>query len=391
MEAFIPLLPTQAPARSFERDFAGCAPVEAAPDGYEALLTRLRREHVPYYVLWELTHTCNLKCVMCYNEPLARPELDTAECFDILAQLASAGALCLTFTGGEILTRPDFFAIAGEARRLGFALDLKTNGTLITPENAGRIAALAPLQVDLSLLGADADTFDAISGVSRTLERVLRGVRLLQEHGVRVKLNTLLMNANLSEQQAMVDLAINMGVYYEQVFKISPGDRGSIRAGQHQLTPEQMAQAVVADQTPFVPQLRSDESRTCSVGLSSCLISPYGVVYPCIELRIPAGDLRQQSFVDIWRDGSIFGQLRERHVQGNLPDCRACAIRSYCEGRCAGIAWKDHGDPYGGHTLACWQAQARYMQQHPGEPVPTTPLLERQPPGRAGAGTHGPV
>ena len=123
-------------------------------DLYDALQARLKREHVPFTVLWELTHVCNLDCVMCYNVPQPEPELTTAECLDILEQLAAAGTLRLTLTGGEILTRRDFFIIAERARALGFALDLKTNGTLITPERADRLAALHPMQVDISLLGA---------------------------------------------------------------------------------------------------------------------------------------------------------------------------------------------------------------------------------------------
>jgi radical SAM protein with 4Fe4S-binding SPASM domain len=377
VDTFIPLFDRQATTGPFEREFAGCAPVDQSADYYDTLLARLRSEHVPYSVLWELTHKCNLKCVMCYNDPLSQPELSTDECLTILAQLVEAGTLRLTLTGGEILTRPDFFEIALEARELGFALDLKTNGTLITPEAARRIASLAPLQVDISLLGACPETFDLIAGVSRTLERVLRGVRLLQDHGVRVKLNTLLMDLNLSERYAMVDLANRLGVYYEQVLKISPSDTGDVRAQRLQLSGEQMAQAMIADQTPFTRHERLAESRTCSVGLSSCLISPYGVVYPCIELRILAGDLRRQSFLDIWRNASVLTELRESHVQRNLPDCCACPIQPYCEGRCAGIAWKDHGDLYGGHMLACWQALARYSQQHLGEAISTTPLLEK--------------
>lgn len=378
METFIPLLARAADARPFERDFAGCAPADASPDPYDALLARLRREYVPYSVLWELTHKCNLKCVMCYNEPRAEPELSTAECLGVLEQLAEAGTLRLTLTGGEILTRPDFFTIAEAARRLGFALDLKTNATLITYEIAERIAALSPLQVDVSLLGAEKETFDALSGVARTLERVLKGVALLRGRGIRVKLNTVLMKSNLSEQQAMVDLATKLGVYYESVLKVSPTDNGNAKATHEQLSRAEMVEAVVTDHTPFVPKLRSDESRTCSVGLSSCLISPYGVVYPCIELRMPAGDIRQQRFIDVWRAAPVFLELRERHFVRNLKDCRDCLLQRYCEGRCAGIAWKDEGDYYAGHALACGQAQARYLQQHPGALVPTTPLLERR-------------
>ena len=86
-------------------------------------MLRLKQEFVPVTVLWELTHKCNLDCIMCYNVPLGQPELTTEECLDVLDQLASAGTLYLTFTGGEILSRKDFFEIARYARAIGFALE----------------------------------------------------------------------------------------------------------------------------------------------------------------------------------------------------------------------------------------------------------------------------
>ncbi len=312
---------------------------------------------------------------MCYNDALKQPELTTAECLDILHQMADAGTLRLILSGGEILTRPDFFAIAEEARRLGFALDLKTNATLLTPASADHIAALLPLQVDISLLGAHSETFDAVAGVRGTLERVLRGVKLLCERGVRVKLNTLLLDLNINERQQMFDLAAHFGVQYEQVFKVSPSDSGNDRAGQHQLAMAQMAQALAADNTPFDAPSVMPESRTCAVGLSSCLISPYGTVYPCVELRVSAGNLREESFAKVWREGAIFSELRQRHTRANLPACQTCQLQAYCEGRCSGIAWKEHGDLYGGHSLACMQAQARYAHLHPGASIPDTPFL----------------
>lgn len=374
------------PTESLDRGFPACGWVDAGADRYDVLLTRLRREHVPFTVVWELTHRCNLDCVMCYNVPQPQPELTTEECFDILAQLAEASTLRLTLTGGEILTRHDFFTIAARARMLGFALDLKTNGTLITPEIADHIAALTPLQVDISLLGATTETFDTVARSHQTLERVVRGVKLLQARGVRVKLNTLLLDLNVAERQQMVDLAQQLGVYYEQVFKVSPADDGVEKATAHQLALAQMTDVLADDHTPFAPRSPHEDARTCGVGLSSCLISPYGIVYPCIELRLPAGDLRRQRFAEIWAGAPILQQLRRRHTHGNLPECRVCPINAYCEGRCAGLAWKEHGDLYGGHTLACQHAQARYAQQHPGAPIPETPLqarLRSTPPDRA--------
>lgn len=357
------------------------------PDRYQALLARLRREHVPFSIVWELTHTCNLRCVMCYNVSLAEPELATAECLDILEQLAAAGTLWLTLTGGEILAHRDFFTIAARARLLGLALILKTNATLLTPERADRIAALSPAQVDVSLLGATDRTFDAVTGGHGTLSRVVRGVRLLRERGVRVKLNTLLLDLNVAERRAMGELALELGVAYEQVFKVSPADDGSYSAAGHQLSRPEMTDVLVADGTPFLPRAPGAGTRTCAVGLASCLISPHGVVYPCVELRVPAGDLRRQPFAEVWAHAPILQELRTRHTCEHLWECRECPLSRYCEGRCAGLAWKEHGDLYAGHSLACRHAQARYAQQHPSVPPPETPWQARRRQSGGGGGS----
>ena len=287
------LMAPPVPLPAFTAQFDACGERAEPLDLYDALQARLKREHVPFTVQWELTHVCNLDCVMCYNVPQPEPELNTQECLDILEQLAAAGALRLMLTGGEILARRDFFTIAERARALGFALDLKTNGTLITPERADQLAALHPIQVDISLLGATPETSDAVMRGKNTLDRILRGVRLLQERGVRVKLNSLLLDLNIAEREQMIALALDLGVRYEQVFKVSPADDGTLAeaADGRQLSRAQMTHTLVADASPFTPRVPVATTRTCSVGLSSCLISPYGVVYPCIELRIPAGRL----------------------------------------------------------------------------------------------------
>jgi radical SAM protein with 4Fe4S-binding SPASM domain len=84
--------------------------------------------------------------------------------------------------------------------------------------------------------------------------------------------------------------------------------------------------------------------------------------------------VRREKFADIWSQSPLLNDLRQRHTWANLPECQACPIQAYCEGRCAGIAFKEHGDLYGGHTLACQQAQARFAQMNPDEAVPQTPL-----------------
>jgi len=345
-------------------------------DLYTRLLERLRQEYVPYHVIWELTHRCNLDCIMCYNAPVARPELSLVEGCSILEQLAAAGTLRLTLTGGEVLTSVSFFPLATYARQMGFALNIKTNATLITPNTADRLAALEPIQVDVSLLAATAETTDRITQRRRSLERTLRGISLLVERGVPVKLNSLLMGINLAESEALVSLARSLGLPHEQFVKISPDDQGTPKAAQYQISREAMTNLYTTNLNSC-GQGDGPTERTCQVGMGSCLISPDGIVYPCIELRIPLGDLRQQTFADIWQSSPHLQQLRRLHTRSHLHTCSGCELIEYCEGRCAGLAFKESGDWLAADTLACYQAQARFAHLHPERAVPTTPHLAK--------------
>lgn len=313
---------------------------------------------------------------MCYNVPSGRSELSTREGLDLLDQMAEAGVLYLTLSGGEILSRPDFFQLAQRAQTLGFALYLKTNATLINEERASRIRALSPMQVDVSLLGARAATFDRITRTKGSLSRVMRGIHYLIDAGVRVKLNTLLLDLNFEEREEMAALARRLEIDHELFCQVSPADDGSDRAGVHQLGDDALIQLESACGAEG-GGLEGADGRSCQVSLSSCLVAPDGIVYPCLEMRIPAGDLRQAPFARIWRESPLLNRLREHHTVANLHECRRCPLREYCSSRCAGLAYKESGDLLAGNLLACRRAQARFRLSHPEESVPETPLQTR--------------
>jgi MoaA/NifB/PqqE/SkfB family radical SAM enzyme len=95
----------------------------------------------PLSALVEITHACNVDCEHCYLDLVPDKKigvLSLDEWKRILKELKDAGTLYLTISGGEILVRRDWFEIASHARRLGFALKLFTNGTLIDDDAAGR-------------------------------------------------------------------------------------------------------------------------------------------------------------------------------------------------------------------------------------------------------------
>lgn len=102
-------------------------------------------------VVWNCTRTCNLKCVHCYAQSegkLYEGEMTTEEGKAMIDDLAAFGAPVLLFSGGEPTIRPDMPELAQYAKERGMRVVISTNGTLITPELAKKMA-----DVGLSYVG----------------------------------------------------------------------------------------------------------------------------------------------------------------------------------------------------------------------------------------------
>ena len=175
---------------------------------YSRIVSKLLRQHRLLSVHWELTYRCNETCTHCYldvfkpNATVAG-ELSTEQVVDGLDQCAAMGALNVTFSGGEALVRQDFFEIAEHARRKRFAVRIFTNGILVTPKLADRIAALNPVMVEVSLYAADAQTHETITMRRRSWELTVRALRLLHERGIHTQVKTPLMHENVRQLNAL--------------------------------------------------------------------------------------------------------------------------------------------------------------------------------------------
>ncbi len=71
-------------------------------------------------------------------------------------------------------------------------------------------------------------------------------------------------------------------------------------------------------------------TKGCLAGTGVCFISHEGEVFPCGYLPVIAGDLKQQTFGDIWEKSVTFEQLRDtNNLQGK---CGCCEFRNICMG-----------------------------------------------------------
>jgi radical SAM protein with 4Fe4S-binding SPASM domain len=82
-------------------------------------------------------------------------------------------------------------------------------------------------------------------------------------------------------------------------------------------------------------------TKGCLAGTGVCFISHQGEVYPCGYLPVVAGDLRKQTFADVWNGSTVFQQLR---ATDNLKGkCGCCEFRKICMG-CRARAFAATGD-----------------------------------------------
>jgi radical SAM protein with 4Fe4S-binding SPASM domain len=316
-------------------------------DPYDLALRKTWDLQIPFRVLWELTYRCNERCRHCYIvDREGQGELDTGEAYRVLDELAEAGTLFVTFTGGEALLREDFFDIAGYARKKGFAFRLLTNGILITPEVADRLSALRPLAVEISIYSTRPEIHDAVTRVPGSHERSVRALQLLHERGVPVRVKSPLMERTVGQFDELRALAEELGGRFTYDTTLVPADDGSKGPLDEAMRAETLRRFYMEHLDTWPPIEPKPESRPCNSGTNIAAIDPYGNVHPCVQLRMVAGNLREQSFPHIWRDSPVMHRMRELTFDA-LHDCRDCELVPFCV-RCPGVALLETGD-----LLAC--------------------------------------
>jgi AdoMet-dependent heme synthase len=321
---------------------------------------------VPLSVHLDITYRCNERCVHCYLDHDDHGEMSTEEIKAVLLQLAEAGVFFLTISGGEILMRLDFFDILEFARRQLFNVKLKTNGVMIREAEAKRLRELGVEQVQISVYSHRPEIHDAITKLPGSLQRTLDSIRLLRSQGLKVTIANVLMAANRHDYQGVIRLARELGVGYSIDPTITPkidGDRSLLQLGiesseLHELfhDPELIDDVDKFCAPPPVPGEDVMEGYPCSAAHTSCYISPYGDVFPCVQFPLPSGNLRKQSFAEIWNGSEQLQQVRSIRAK-DLPTCSSCAHVGTCS-RCPGLAYME-GSMLGPSTADCQKSFQR--------------------------------
>lgn len=322
------------------------------------------QENIPLDVSLELTHHCNFRCQHCYIPDFSAPDrLSTERVLELLQELAEVGTMYLTLTGGELFLRRDWLTIARRARKLGFALRLFSNGSLIDPEIAGAIASL-PAAVEVSLYSMNQATFEEITQQPRSFRKTLQGIEHLRKHDVEVILKTPMMVHNYRDLDEIATYAASIGAEFQASPTITARKDGNLatvalRVPQQKLIPHFGGPHLgcqIPEEDPHDPR---HDGALCAAASRYCNITTSGDVMACNILPGADGNVRERPFRDVWENSPWLNKVRSIR-RTDLHTCGTCASLSYC-GRCHAQAMVEDGDLYGPSSYA--QERALILDQ----------------------------
>jgi radical SAM protein with 4Fe4S-binding SPASM domain len=333
-------------------------------------------ERVPLQVSIEVTRRCPLECLHCYNNlPMGdmeakQRELSKDEHFRMLDELVEMGCFWLLYTGGEIFARKDFLEIYTYAKKKGFLITLFTNGTIINEQIADYLVEWPPFAIEITLYGRTRETYEALTAVPGSYDRCLRGIKLLKERGLPLKLKTVATSINKHEVVAMRRFAEDeLGVEFKMDGQVNPRIDCSQSPLAVRLTPEEVVALDMSapkgaseyrrlanhdlENPPNLAQI--DTVYHCGGGMSGFAINAYGEMGICVISQQETFSVREVGVAKVW-EGSLL-QLRSRK-RTRATKCNQCRIQSLC-GMCPANGEMESGDRESPVEFLCHVAHLR--------------------------------
>lgn len=316
----------------------------------------------PLIVIWEITRACPLACVHCRAEaqPLRHPdELSFEEGCRLMDQAKAMDVPIFVLTGGDPLSRPDFFDLIAYGQKIGLRVSTSPSGTRrVTVRSMQRAKAAGCPRVAISLDGATPLVHDAFRGVRGQWAMTMDAIRNARTAGLEVQIGTTVTRRTVRDLPAIVDLLVHeIEPKMWNVFFLVPVGRGQ---AEDMLSPEEHEEVLkwlwdVAKRVPFAvktteaPFFRrialQDEAKPVGFGVGDgkgfVFISHVGDICPSGFLEVAGGNIRQHRLADVYQNHPLFRDLRDpSKLKGR---CGACEYKAICGGSRA-RAWAVTGD-----------------------------------------------
>ena len=337
----------------------------------------------PIYAVWEITLACDLACRHCGSRAgHGRPdELTTAECLDLVDQMADLGVKEVTLIGGEAYLREDWLDIIRKIRARGMICTTTSGGRGLTAAKVAEAAAAGLMGASISIDG-DEETHDRLRGVPGSYRAAFEAMRAIRDRGLRLSCNTQINRLSMPIFGDILEAIAAEGIKAWQIQLTVPMGRAADE-------PDILLQPYdLLDLFPLLAQIkkRCDElgvrlwpgnnigyfgpyesilrghnyrghGGSCGAGRATLGIEASGAIKGCPSLptkEFTGGNIRDASLKDIWERSEPLRFARDRTPERDLWGyCQTCYYAEECMSGCTWTSFvtlgKAGNNPYCHH------------------------------------------
>lgn len=322
-----------------------------------------------------LNHTCNFRCIYCYNDSSSEEaiEMNTSEWIDIIHQAKELGVIKCTITGGEPFVHPGIFAILQELKANDILTYICTNGSLIDEEAVLKLKKLEIPVIQISLDSALEEKHHFLTQTSNTYHKVLHAIELLVEAGIKVYIKAVVLPQTVYDIEQLIDLCKAKGVsnLVLDQYDLSYVGRGS---NQFFLSKEQenyVQKVVKAKKEEIKKQMNinlmlgercwksKEDIVMCGAFYHSFIVMPNGDYSICEKLGqregTSVGNYSNCTLKEMWASKKIEEILSPKQELLEEP-CKECEYFERCKTGCFAAKQFVSDDLYAADPR-CWRAK----------------------------------
>ena len=339
------------------------------------------KQYIPVYVVWEITLTCNLKCLHCGSRA-GRPrpdELSTKECLEVVEQLARLGTREVTLIGGEAYLRRDWTDIIRAIRAHGMYCAIQTGALNLTDRRIAEAVDAGLQGIGVSIDGLRS-VHDRLRGVRGSFDLAIDALKRAKAAGLGTSVSTQIGSQTMVQLPEVMDWIMEAGATHWQL-QLTVAMGNAVDNDDLLLQPYQLLELM-----PLLAQLYrrgvergllitvgnnigyfgpyehlwrgfGDERihwSGCSAGQTALGLEADGTVKGCPSLPTigyAGGNIRNLTLEDIWKHSNEIHVGRRHSVDNLWGFCRSCYYADVCYGGCTWTAHSLFGK--GGNNPYC--------------------------------------
>lgn len=313
---------------------------------------------VPGMASIHVTNKCNLRCGYCYNKSFRRSkqsqmELNSKQWTTVLNNMADAGVVHFSVTGGEPLLRMDLMPVFSAMRSKKYGMYLISNGTLFDENNIAQIKE-AFTSITISVDSHEPVVQDELRG-SGSFEKIVRSIELLVKNGITVNANLILSKLSIDNFSKSKKFFRNLGCSNVIPIRLQATNKHINKFKPSKLQLELFFDKQYVElsyECSYRELIRNtkmgwvgQKMMTCGAANAECAVGADGTLYPCRIFTIDdfaAGSLLENSFETLWYNAPALRRIREIDYS-SIEHCSTCGLFQLCVGGCRGNAYQEFG------------------------------------------------